>query len=77
MGRQVSAYVTVHQCPGCRDWQVDYDAEIVDQWPIWVVVGSGATLDLTAFNAALDDILREHAAECPALATIIAETGRA
>lgn len=63
------AQVVVHQCPGCRSWQVDYSDDIAEQWPIYRWDGPGLTVDLRPFQEDVDEAVREHTLTCPAAAT--------
>lgn len=72
--------VTVHQCPGCESWQVDYDFTAV--WDFLTVRTEGpASAELTLFMSydawrdEIEAILREHLAECAGLQRIAEEAG--
>jgi hypothetical protein len=72
--------VTVHQCPGCELWQVDYDFAAV--WDFLTVRTEGpmsaelrifASYD--AWRDEIEAILRDHLAECPDLWAVVADAG--
>lgn len=61
--RNVSYDVLIGPCPGCQSWQLDYtDDVLADYAEYWLVTPAEL----------LEDLLREHAAECPHLRELLA-----
>lgn len=64
---------TVHSCPFCEDWQVEYVQKVTYDWlsPAACSVPGDLTVIvhqmLKEFQGALDGVLREHVAICPGL----------
>lgn len=57
---------TLHSCPACEMWQVDYDFDAVTPFVTYDMSLQGMKPNSLPFYKALDEIIREHLAECPA-----------
>jgi hypothetical protein len=57
-----SAGTILGPCPGCEMWTIQYDPDVMGEWP---------THD--AFAAVIEDLLGEHLDECRGLQEIVFE----
>ena len=56
---------TVHQCPACCSWQIDYDTQAGASLSTFGMVDGHLTVDTSHFHAALEEEICAHLAECP------------
>lgn len=70
--------VVLGPCPGCDDWQLDYNDDVAEQFvrllhdpdePL------GVRIDMAPWYDVIEDALREHMAECPHLRDLVEAYG--
>lgn len=60
---------TIHPCPYCDTWQVDFHQHVAQQWVTVSITAKGeAIFDSKPWYDALDEVIREHWAEAHPMA---------
>lgn len=55
---------TVHPCPYCEEWQVDFHFQVAQEWVVVSVSKEGEVFfDTKPWYDALDEVIQEHWAE--------------